>query len=224
LIDDRIDGDGGLAGLPVTDDQFTLPAANGNHGVDGLDARLQGFAHRLTCIHPRCRDFYAGRERRFDRALSVDRLPNRVDHTTEQCFANWNLRNTSRALDRIAFLDPHVIAHEHGADVVFFKVQRDPVESAGEFEHFTSHGAVEAIDLGNPVSDLNDRAGLLDIDLFVEAFDFLFDNRTDFFCLDLHGYSLVNRFCIACNRPRTVLSTTVLPRWICTPAIWRASV
>ena len=224
MIDNRIDGNGGLAGLPVADDQLTLPAADGDHGVDGLDARLQGFAHRLTCIDAWGNHFNTGRERRLDWPLAIDRLANRVHHTTDQGFADWNLCNTSRALDWIAFLDPNVIAHEHGADVVFLKIQRDPVEAAGKFEHFAGHGAVETIDLGNPVSDLDDGAGLLDVDLFVEAFDLFFDDRTNFFCLDLHVYSFVNRLCIACNRPRTVLSITVLPRWICTPARWRTSV
>ncbi len=62
LIDDRIDGNGGLARLPVADDQLTLAAADGNHGIDGLDAGLQWFADRLTGIHTGRDDFDAGRE------------------------------------------------------------------------------------------------------------------------------------------------------------------
>jgi hypothetical protein len=30
------DGNGGLAGLLVVDDEFTLATADGDHGVDGL--------------------------------------------------------------------------------------------------------------------------------------------------------------------------------------------
>src|SRR5262245_42687206 len=40
LVDDRVDGDGGLAGLTVADDQLALTTANRNHGVDRLDPRL----------------------------------------------------------------------------------------------------------------------------------------------------------------------------------------
>jgi hypothetical protein len=46
LVDDRIDGNGGLAGAAVTDDQFALPPPDGNHGVDGFQTRLQRFLHR----------------------------------------------------------------------------------------------------------------------------------------------------------------------------------
>ena len=41
LVQDRVDGDRGLARLAVADDQLALAAADGDHGVDGLDARLQ---------------------------------------------------------------------------------------------------------------------------------------------------------------------------------------
>ena len=37
----------GLAGLPVADDQLPLAAADGDHGVDGLDAGLQGHVDRF---------------------------------------------------------------------------------------------------------------------------------------------------------------------------------
>ncbi len=40
LIDDRVDRDGGLAGLTVADDELALAAADGDHRVDGLDAGL----------------------------------------------------------------------------------------------------------------------------------------------------------------------------------------
>src|SRR5690606_6588688 len=41
LVDDRVDRDGGLAGLAVADDELALAAADGDHAVDGLDARLE---------------------------------------------------------------------------------------------------------------------------------------------------------------------------------------
>ena len=46
LVDDRIDGNGRLAGPAVADDQLALSPADGDHGVDGLQAGLQGLFHR----------------------------------------------------------------------------------------------------------------------------------------------------------------------------------
>ena len=48
LVDDRVDRDGGLAGLAVADDQLALAAADRDHRVDGLDAGLQRLVHRLA--------------------------------------------------------------------------------------------------------------------------------------------------------------------------------
>src|SRR3990167_9250854 len=48
LVDDSVDGDGGLAGLAVTDDQLTLTTADRDHGVQGFQARLHRLAHRLS--------------------------------------------------------------------------------------------------------------------------------------------------------------------------------
>lgn len=42
LVDDGVDGDGGLAGLTIADDQLTLTTTNRHQGVHGLDAGLNG--------------------------------------------------------------------------------------------------------------------------------------------------------------------------------------
>ena len=48
LVDDGVNGDGGLTRLTVTNDQLTLATADGHERVDGLDAGLHGLAHRLA--------------------------------------------------------------------------------------------------------------------------------------------------------------------------------
>jgi len=67
LVQDRVQNDGGLARLAVADNQFALPAANRDHRIDGLDAGLQRFAHRLP-VHDAWgnaldRDALVGRDR-----------------------------------------------------------------------------------------------------------------------------------------------------------------
>ena len=53
LVDDRVDGNGGFAGLAVADDQLPLTPADRDHGVDGLDAGLQRLADLLAIHHAR---------------------------------------------------------------------------------------------------------------------------------------------------------------------------
>ena len=48
LVDDRVDGDGGLTNLAVTDDQLTLATTDWHHGVDGFQTSLDRLINGLT--------------------------------------------------------------------------------------------------------------------------------------------------------------------------------
>src|SRR5690606_36817451 len=93
LVDDRVDRDGALAGLAVADDELALTAADRDHRVDGLQARLHGLADGLTVDDAR-RDLLDRRRlRRRDRALAVDRIAERVDDAADQLAADRHLEN-----------------------------------------------------------------------------------------------------------------------------------
>ena len=112
LVDDRIDCDGGLAGLPVADDQLTLAPTDRHHRVDGFQPGLHRLVDGFSRNDAR-RDLFDRRGLRgLDRALAVDRVTERIDHTTEQRFADRHLENSSRSLDRVAFRDVLVIRRE----------------------------------------------------------------------------------------------------------------
>ena len=88
LVDDRVDGDGGLAGLPVADDQLALAAADRHHRVDGLEPGLQRLLDRAA-IDDAGRDALDLAELlRRNRALAVDRLAERVDDAADQLVAD----------------------------------------------------------------------------------------------------------------------------------------
>ena len=125
LIQNRIENDGGLAGLAVADDQFALAAADRNHRVDGLDAGLQRLAHRLAVDHARRDALERVALVRLHRALAVERLAQRIHHAPDQRIAHRHGHNLVRALDRVAFANFGVVAEQHRADLVFFQVQRD---------------------------------------------------------------------------------------------------
>ena len=47
LVDYRVNRDSGFSGLAVADDQFSLPAADRNHGINGFDAGLDRLLQHL---------------------------------------------------------------------------------------------------------------------------------------------------------------------------------
>ena len=84
LVDDRVDGDRGLAGLAVADDQLALAAADRDQRVDRLDAGLDRRVDRLADDDARGDALDRAGRRRRDRALVVERPAERVDDATEQ--------------------------------------------------------------------------------------------------------------------------------------------
>jgi hypothetical protein len=158
LVDDGVDGHGGLAGLAVTDDQLALATADGHHGVDRLQAGLHRLVHRFTGDHARGDLFDHVGHLGVDRALAVDRLAQRVDHAADQLGADRHFQDAARALDGVAFGDVLVFAQNHGADRVALEVQRQAVGGQcrrrwREFEHFALHHVGQAVDAADAVGD-----------------------------------------------------------------------
>src|SRR5258708_14006293 len=69
LVDDRVDGHCGLAGLTVTDDQLALSASDRHHRVDSLVARLDRLTDRLSIDNAGRYALDGSRARGLDRAL-----------------------------------------------------------------------------------------------------------------------------------------------------------
>ena len=71
-VDDGVEGNGGLAGLAISDDQFALSAPDGDHGVDGLKSSGHGLAHGLAVNDAGSKALDGNEFIGGDRALVVD--------------------------------------------------------------------------------------------------------------------------------------------------------
>src|ERR1035438_6280737 len=84
LINDGVESDGRLAGLPVADDQLTLSPANWHHRVDRFDSRWQRLLHGLPVNHARSKPFQRIRLAGFNRTLAVDWHTERIHDPANQ--------------------------------------------------------------------------------------------------------------------------------------------
>ena len=134
LVDDGVDGNGGLAGLAVADDELALSAADRDHGVNGLDAGLERLAHRLALHDARCDDLDLAEFLGGDGALAVDGLADAVHHAAHDGVAHGHFGDPLGPLDDVAFADLGVVAHEHRAHVLFFEVERHAHDAARELQ------------------------------------------------------------------------------------------
>ena len=179
LVEDGVEGDGGLAGLAVADDQLALAPADGDERVDGLDAGLHRLVHRLAPGDARRLDLHAPRDRVRQRALAVHRLAQRVDHPSEQAVAHRDRQDVAGGLHRLALLDALHVAEDDRADGGLVEVQGQADRAVGEAQHLVDGRVGQARDPGDAVAHLEHPAhgGLLQRGR--EPFEVLTDGRRD---------------------------------------------
>ena len=186
LVQDRIKRHSRLTGLTVANDQLALATANGDHRVDGLQARRHRLAdrfarddaRRLAVCHPAFR--------RVDRTLTVERIAKAVHNATQKAVARRHVHDRVRALDGVAFFNVAVGAEDHDADVVAFQVQRHALNATGEFDHLTGLHIVEAVDPRDPVTDGQHAANFGNLRVLTERLDLVLEDLRNLSCLDRH--------------------------------------
>ena len=181
LINNRINCDCRLTCLTVTDNQLTLPPADGNHGVDGLNTRLKGRIYALSCDNTACNSFDFTEFCSLYRSLAVNRLTEGIDNTPKQCVSHRDFHHTSRGLDGIAFVDIPGASQQYHAHVILFQIQHHAVHFAGELQKLTLHGILQTMYTSNAVCYLYDGTHIGYVQRRGISLNLILDNRTYFF-------------------------------------------
>src|SRR4029079_15806369 len=116
-----------------------------------------------------------------DRAAAVDWVSEWVDDPSDQGIADRPTGDAAGPADRLALLDLVPLAEQGGADVVLLEVQRDAGDAVLQLEHLEGDGALQAVDAGDAVSDLQPLAHLRQVGLDVEVLDPLLQQSGDLF-------------------------------------------
>ena len=122
LVDYRIDCNGGLTGLTVTDYKLSLPSTYRDHGVDGLDTGLKRLCNRLSKYDSRGLDIDHPALGTFYRPGFVNRLAKGVNNPSHQPLADGNLNDLTGTLDRIALFYQIILTEDNYTDIILFKV------------------------------------------------------------------------------------------------------
>ena len=160
LIQDGIGGNGGLAGLAVADDQLTLAAADGEHGVDGQDAGVKRGIHALALQNAGGLLLDGVVAFGVHRALAVNGLAQRVDDAAQETITHRDAGALAAA--------GHQSAHAHGLGTV---EQHDAqLARVHAFDHalgtvlkgndLTINGLVHALHLHDAIGRGDDHAAL----------------------------------------------------------------
>src|SRR5216683_758681 len=161
LVDDGVDTDRRLAGLPVADDQLALAAADRGYRVDRLDPGLQRLVHLLPLHHRRRLQLELAQLGAGDLALAVHRVAERVHHPAEEAVAHGNGEDLAGTADPLALLDLAELTEDDHADLAYVQVEREPAGAVLELEQLVGHGRGQALDPRDAVAALGDDADLL---------------------------------------------------------------
>ena len=112
-----------------------------------------------------------------DRALTVERVAERVDDAAEQRLADRDRRDLAGAADGIALLDLLPLAKERDTDVVLLEVEGEADDAVVELEHLERKAVLEAVDACDAVAEREHRADLGEVRVEVELLDPLAQDR-----------------------------------------------
>src|SRR5690606_2343548 len=116
LVDDGVDGHGGLTHLTVTDDQLALATADRHHRVDRFHTGLDRLVNGLTGDNAGSHFLNRRAVRGVDGALTVDGTTQCVYYAAFQFRANRHFQDAACAAGSLTFGEIFVIAQNHGTD------------------------------------------------------------------------------------------------------------
>ncbi len=170
LVQDGVQGDGGLSGLAVPDDELPLSPADGNHAVDGLDAGMKGFLDRLPLHHARGLELDSPAGGGVQGAFSIQGLAQGVDYASQKLLPCRHFGNSPGQRDGIPLVDLLGFPHEHHSHRIGLQVEDDSINIVGKFQQLSRHSVFQSVHDGHAVPDLDD---LSDLGEFGLGFEFL---------------------------------------------------
>lgn len=135
LVEDGVNGNGGFAGLTITNDEFTLTTTNGHHGVDGLETGHHGLVDGATGQDTRSLERGPAALSSLDGAFAVNGVTESVDDTAEETGADRDIDNLASTFYGVALLDETIVTENGDTNVVGFQVQAHATDTRGEFHH-----------------------------------------------------------------------------------------
>mmetsp|Transcript_24779 Transcript_24779/g.45972 ORF Transcript_24779/g.45972 Transcript_24779/m.45972 type:complete len:512 (+) Transcript_24779:271-1806(+) len=164
LVDDGIDGNGGLTGLTITNDQFTLSTTNGDESINGLKAGKHRLGHGLTRDDSGGLNLRTGSLAVIEGGTSIDGLTDTVHDTSEELVTNGNVDNGTGTLDSVSLKNVTIITKNHNSHVVLLKVEGHAAETAGKDNHLSGLDVGKSINTSDTISNGDDRASLSVLD------------------------------------------------------------
>lgn len=194
MVDDGIDGDGGLTSLSITNNKFSLTSTDGDEGVDTLNTSLHRFSDGLSGNNTGSLDFNSGSLGGLEGTETVDRVTEGVQDSSAHSITNGDIDDGTSSLDDITFLNISIVTQNDDTDVVSFQVKGHTSNTGLKFNHFTGLDLSQTKDSCNTITNGNNGTVFSDVVLLGDTLNlFSEDNRGftsgQFLVGQIHGSS-----------------------------------
>jgi hypothetical protein len=134
LVEDRVQGDGRLAGLAIAEDELALTPTDGDERVHDLEAGLQRDDHRRAVHDPRRLALDGPAQRRVQRSPPSSGSSGGIDHPSEETMADRHVDDASGALRLLPGAQVMVVAEHDDPHLVDLEVEDHAGNPAGELD------------------------------------------------------------------------------------------
>lgn len=154
LVKNGIDGNLGLTGLSVTDNQLSLASANGDKGIDGLKTGLHGLVDGGSGENTGGLNLGSDSELSLDGSLTIDGVTEGIDDSTEKGGSDGDVDNGTGSLDGLTLLDESIRTEQHNTDLAGLQVKGHTLDTGSELDELLSLDVVEAENSGDTITGL----------------------------------------------------------------------
>jgi len=179
LVEDGVNGNGGLTGLTITNNQLTLATANGDEGVDRLKTSLHGLVDRATGKNTGGLDLSTDLLGGLNGSLAIDGVTEGIDDTTKHGRADGNVDNGTSTLDSLTFLDESVGTEQDDTDLASLQVKSHTLDTGRELNELLSLNVVKTENTGDTITNREDTTSLVKISFTRNTTDALLEDRGD---------------------------------------------
>ncbi len=150
-----------LGSVAIAAVQLALAAADGGHGVDGLEPSLEGFSNLLPVHHPSGLKLQGTSSLQvLDLTEPINGVSHGVDNSSEVAVTDGNGEHLPRAMHDRSLVDALGVPEDHHTDLPLIQVQGDAHGPVLKTQQFVRHRRGKALDARNAIARGHDHANL----------------------------------------------------------------
>jgi hypothetical protein len=179
LVKNGIEGNSGLAGLTITNDQLTLSTSNWYHGIDGLETSLYGLVDGVSRKNTWGLKLGTTLLGSLDGSLAINGVSKSINDTTEHFNSDWNIDNLSGTLDGLSLLDQTIGTEEHNTNLSSFQVHAHSLDTGGELDKLLGLDVGHTVNTSDTITDRQNTSSLGQTGLLLHTSNSLLENGRD---------------------------------------------